>query len=162
MSCCKDVMKPIEASLSIRRKTRWHKLRERYASQAVAARPWLRIQNTSSWSASSPNATCVAALRLMTAVLPRFALKRSCVPCLRVVVRMSQLKKRAGNSMSIARRACPLWTRRAAAAAQRADHSDDPKLSDRIVVAMDAELPIHRQRPASDRSWRGLVMTSVE
>jgi hypothetical protein len=28
------------------------------------------------------------------------------------VARMSQLKKRAGNSTSIARRACPLWTRR--------------------------------------------------
>ena len=42
-------------------------------------------------------------------------------------------------------------------AQSRADRSDDRKLSDRLVVAIDATLPIHRQRLAASGFWRGLV-----
>jgi hypothetical protein len=78
------------------------------------------MRETSSWSASLPSATYVAAWRLMTARLPRFASRRSCGPRLLLVTRMSRLKKLVGNSTSIARRAYPWWTRRAVAAAQSA------------------------------------------
>jgi hypothetical protein len=105
---------------AVRRKTRRRVPRKQCENRNVAARLWLRIQKHSSWSASSPSATCVAAWRLRTGALRKFTLKRSCAPRLRVVARMSQLKKCGENSTSIARRACPLWTRRGAAAAPSA------------------------------------------
>ena len=85
---------------------------------------WLRIQNPSSWSASSPSETCIAAWRLMTGALRTCASKRSCDPCLPVVARAGRLKKRAGNSLSIVRRACPLRIRRAAVCDARSRSSN--------------------------------------
>ena len=73
----------------------------------------MRIENTLRWSASSPSATCGAAWRLMTGALRTCASKRSCDPCLPVVVRARRLKRGVGNSTSIARRASPLRIRRA-------------------------------------------------
>jgi len=70
MSCCSDVMKPIEASSSCTRKMRRHMPRKRCVIQAAAGQPELRIANPSNRSASSQSAMCVAAWRLMTGAIP--------------------------------------------------------------------------------------------
>ncbi len=95
MSCCSDVMKPVKPSVCCTHTIRRHMLHERCVIQAAAARLWLRIQTTSSWSASSPSMTYVAAWRLMTGARRTCASKRSCDLCLPVVRRASRLKKRA-------------------------------------------------------------------
>lgn len=116
MSCCSDVMKPVKPSACCTpQDTATH------AAQAMR----------DSGCGCAPVVESTDHLKLVGVVTERDvccgvaaddrrASKRSCDPCLPVVRRASRLKKRAGDSTSSARRACPLRTKRGVVAAQSA------------------------------------------
>ena len=107
MNCCSDVMEPIEASSCCTPKDTAARAAQAMRTSGCGCAPVVEDTEHLKLVGVVTERDVFAAWRLMTAMLLTFASKRSCDPRLRVVTQMSQLKKRAGSSTSIARRACP-------------------------------------------------------
>ena len=108
MSCCRDVMTPIEASSCCTPHDTVAQAAQAMRDLGCGSAPVVKDTEHLKLIGVVTSVTCIAAWRLMTGARRTCASKRSCDPCLPVVVRASQSKKRVGSSTSIARRAC-LW-----------------------------------------------------
>lgn len=118
MSCCSDLMKPVEvSSMLYAAKTRQAHAARAMRDSGCGCAPVVKdTENLELVGVVTERDVCcgVAAEDRRASESSRGT--ESCVPCLRVVMQMSQLKLRARNSTNIARRACRLPTMRAAAA----------------------------------------------